>query len=390
MKRANGTGTIVYWGKNRRRPFSARIVKDWNADTGNAIYQYLTNSKGEKYFKERLEAEEILLNYNKTKDNLDIDKSNYTFKDVYEEYSLKHFPTKEEMELERTTHQKTKGKLGASVTSNLKGAYKRCESLYDKLYKSLKKSDFEEIIINTKGCGTVINSLANLFRKLDNYALENDIIVKGYADLIKVTEDLFVPTQNEGTPYTYKEIEEIWKYQGNIIADITLATIYTGCRIEELLFAKIKDFYIKDGFFIGGLKTTAGKGRIIPIHDDILELFKKYYNKNKDNEFIFTVDNQKIDYSSYFQKQYRQFMNKLKMNHNTHDGRKTLHSELDRLNANKVCVNKIFGHKCGNIGDDAYTKKTLEELKYTINLVNYKAKKGEKITYFSISNHNKN
>lgn len=82
---------------------------------------------------------------------------------------------------------------------------------------------------------------------------------------------------------------------------------------------------------------------------------------------------------------YNNLMNKLQMQHNTHDGRKTLHSELDRLQANKVCINKIFGHKTGNVGDDTYTKKSIEELKETIELVDYRNKKNTKITYLKVS-----
>ncbi len=383
MKRANGTGTIVTLSKNRRKRYCARIVVDWT-DEGKAIYKLLTNDKGEKYFREKIEAEEVLLNYNKAKGNINIDKTDYTFKQVYEEFSNSYFPTKEEIELEKTNHIKTKGKFGISTTNNLRSAYKKCSKLYNKAYKSLRKKDFEEIILNTDGCATVINSLANLFKKMDVYALENDIILKGYAELIKISKDMYIPTKNLSLPYTYKEIEKIWECSGNLIADITLCTIYTGARIEELLFAKIKDFYLADEYFIGGLKTEAGKGRIIPIHKDIFSIFLRYYNLNQNNEFIFTIDNKKIDYNTQFLKQYKDLMNSLNMEHHTHDGRKTLHSELDRLEANKVCVNQIFGHKSGDVGDDVYTKKSLEELKATINLVNYKNKKDEKITYLKL------
>lgn len=380
MKRENGTGTIVNFGKNRRRPYAVRIVIGWT-DEAKAIYKYLTDENGEKYFAKRKQAEEVLYNYNKEKGNINIEKSEYTFKEVYEEYSNKYFPNKEEIKIEKETHQKSKGKFGVSTTNNLKSAYKKCSNLYNKLYKSIKKSDFEEIINNTTGCATVINSLANLFRKLDDYALENDIIVKGYAALLKINDDMYTPVKNDGIPYTYTEIMKISKYRGLLEADITLATIYTGARIEELLFTKISDIYIEDRYFIAGLKTNTGKRRIIPIHSNILPIFKYYYRKNINNEFLFTINDKKVDYNSQFLKLYRNLMKNLNMQHKTHDGRKTLHSELDRLNINKVIINKIFGHKSGNIGDDVYSKKSLEELKEAIEKVDYLSKTNIKLTY---------
>ena len=382
MKRANNTGCVTKLSGNRRNPWYAKVSNGYN-EKGSAIIKILSDDKGQKYFKDRTIPDLLLATWNKEKGNVDIDKTDYTFSQVYEEYKSKYFPTKEEIEFEKRNHQKAKGKLGKSVASNLQSAYNKCTILHNRLQKSLRKDDYMNIILNTVGCGTVIYSLSNLFKKLDNYALEQDIILKGYAALIDITEDLYLPTQNEGVPYSYKEIDIIWNYSGDIIADITLSTIYAGNRIEELLFTKTADVHLDDGYFIAGLKTTSGKRRIIPIHHELLPIFRKYYNP--DNEFLFTINNDKIDYDKQFLPSYNAFMEKLGMEHKTHDGRKTLHSELDRLKANKVCVNKIFGHKSGDIGNDTYSKKGLEELKNTIELVDYRSKVNTKITYLKLS-----
>lgn len=382
MKRANNTGCVTKLSGNRRNPWYAKISIGYN-EKGYAITKILSDEKGQKYFKERTIPDLLLATWNKEKGNVDIDKTDYTFSQVYEEYKNKYFPTKEEIEFEKRNHIKAKGKLGKSVASNLQSAYNKCTVLHNRLQKSLRKDDYMDIILNTVGCGTVIYSLSNLFKKLDNYALEQDIILKGYAALIDITEDLYLPTQNEGVPYSYQEIDTLWNYTGDIIADITLTTIYEGTRIEEILFTKIEDVHINEGYFIAGLKTSSGKRRIIPIHHEMLPIFKKYYNPN--NEFLFTINNDKIDYDKHFLPLYNELMKKLGMKHKTHDGRKTLHSELDRLKANKVCVNKIFGHKSGNIGDDVYSKKGLEELKSTIELVDYRSKINTKITYLKLS-----
>lgn len=228
--------------------------------------------------------------------------------------------------------------------------------------------------------------MPNLFRKLDDYAYDNDIILKKYADSLTITDGMYIPTQNEGEPYSYIEIDLLWQYEGLLEADITLSTIYTGTRIEELLFTKIVDVHLDDGYFIAGLKTNNGKRRIIPIHHELLPIFKYYYTKNKNNEFLFTIDNNKIDYNSQFLKLYNALMDRLNMDHKTHDGRKTLESEFDRVHANKICRDRIIGHKAGNTGDDVYTKKGIEELIETIELVDYRSKIGTKITYLKVSN----
>ena len=41
----------------------------------------------------------------------------------------------------------------------------------------------------------------------------------------------------------------------------------------------------------------------------------------------------------------------------------------------------LMGHQSGNAGNKVYNQKTFEELKATIELINYRKKKHEKITY---------
>lgn len=64
-------------------------------------------------------------------------------------------------------------------------------------------------------------------------------------------------------------------------------------------------------------------------------------------------------------------MNKLNMQHTSHDARHSVVTELDNKNANLKCRNLILGHKSKNIGDEVYNKKTLQDLINTIELIKY-------------------
>ena len=390
MKNANGTGSVKKLSGNRRNPYFAVAPQTYDKETGKPLPpRILSDDKGQKYFPDRKMPEFLRAKWNIENGNVNLDKTDYTFEQVYEEYASKNFPTKAEMDIERKTHQKAKGKLGKSITYNLQSAYKKCEKLYKKPYKSLRLEDYMDVIINTDGCATVIQSLANLFKKLDDYALSQDIILKGYAGQIKITDDLYKPVQNEGTPYTYDEIEQIWEHRGTLVADITLVTIYSGPRIEELLFTKIEDVHLEERYYVAGLKTTSGKRRPIPIHKDILQIIEYYYNINKDNEYLFTINNEKIDYDKQFYPMYCTFMDKLGMTHTSHDGRRTLHSEFARLKGtgiviNQLCVDRIFGHKASNFGDEVYSKTSLEELRQTIDKIDFRNNKNTKLTYLRV------
>lgn len=67
-------------------------------------------------------------------------------------------------------------------------------------------------------------------------------------------------------------------------------------------------------------------------------------------------------------------MNQLNMDHISHEARLTGRSELDRKGANKICIDRILGHKSQGIGEQKYTDKTIEELIETIELITYNIK----------------
>lgn len=310
------------------------------------------------------------------------DKTHYTFKQLYEEWKDIFIPTKEERLRMRKTHETIKGKLGLSNSMGLISAVKKFEALWDREYASITKNEFQQIIYNTEGKKTKIVDMRNLIIKLDKYALGEDIITRGYGSLLELEYEI---SEIRRTPYSYELIEKIWQYQGELIADIQLILLYTGMRIEELLIIKKENINLKEGYLVGGLKTNAGKNRIIPLHHEILPIIKSYYNKT--DNYLFTIKKgTRLLYDNY-RLMFIQFMEKLnESQHTTHETRYTFRSELGRLCANERCIDLIMGHKNGNIGNTVYNQKTFEELKATVEMINYRSKKNCKITYFKAVN----
>ena len=375
MKRANGTGTIVKLSGTRRKPWCAKV-------TEGSIQKIICNEKGEKYFAERWQAEETLLWWNKNHNNINTDKLSYTFKQLFDEWSSLYIPSKAERKRMRETHETVKGKLGLSNSMGLLAAYQKFKPLWNKRYNSLKKMNFQKIVNATQGKKTKLVDMRNLIIKLDEYALGEDIIVRGYGSLLELE---YETSNNERVPYSYKTIEKIWQCKGKLIADIQLILLYTGMRIEELLIVKNEDINFDEEYLICGLKTRAGKNRIIPIHHEILSIVEKYYNK--DNKYLFTmVHGSRLNYDRY-RLMYIEFMNSLNLekDYTTHETRYTFRSELDRLGADDRCMDLLMGHQNGNTGNKVYNKKTIEELRATVELIDYRKKKNEKVTYFKLA-----
>lgn len=106
MKRANGTGCVTKLSGTRREPWYAKVPIGVD-DQGRVIQKILSDDTGKKYFADRTIPDLLLANWNKEKGNININKADYTFSEVYAEYSKANFPTKEEARLEKQTHKKT-------------------------------------------------------------------------------------------------------------------------------------------------------------------------------------------------------------------------------------------------------------------------------------------
>lgn len=64
------------------------------------------------------------------------------------------------------------------------------------------------------------------------------------------------------------------------------------------------------------------------------------------------------------------------MEHIPHECRHTFRSRMDSAGANKVCIDRIMGHKSEGVGERIYTHKTIQELKKAVRMLPGRPGKG--------------
>ena len=147
--------------------------------------------------------------------------------------------------------------------------------------------------------------------------------------------------------------------------DTILIMIYTGFRIGELLEIKNSDIDLENRIVKGGLKTEAGKDRLVPIHSKILELVKNRMDNN--NEYlIVNFKGEQMKYDNYYREKFKPIMEELGMKHKPHDTRHTFATLLSNVDANKTSVKKLIGHNSYTTTEKFYTHKDIEELRKAV------------------------
>ena len=203
-----------------------------------------------------------------------------------------------------------------------------------------------------------------LLHQLFDIAIELDIIQKNYAEFVKIGER---PQSNIHKSFSKMEITTLFNSVfSEPWADTVLIMIYSGLRPSELLSVRTKNVFLNEAYMIGGLKTKAGKERIIPLNNKVLPFVRKRYNP--DNTFLIEDNGQPISYGKY-KLMFKQLMEALSMKHLPHDGRHTFASLADTAGMNKIAIKKIMGHASNDITEKVYTHKEVSELLANVNMI---------------------
>lgn len=348
IKNPNGYGSVVKLSGNRRKPFEVRVNTRMD-ERYYPVYDVLGR------FPTREEGMIALAEYNKNP--YSISDREMTFSQLYEKFY------KNKYEYSGKTYSK-------SSMDCTRSAYNYCSTLHDLTYSKLRADDFRSVLgqINSKGkklSHALQEHIKNLFTQMDRYALQNDVIEKGYASFASIT---VAEDDTPGVPFTTDELQLLWDNKNFPWVDSILIYIYSGWRISELILMPTADINLQEGTFKGGLKTAAGKNRIVPIHSKIRDFVE--YRLDANHGTLFAVNGQPITAGTYTNL-FKKTLKAIGINtyHTPHDCRHTFTSLLDSAGVNQVCIDRLIGHASGSLTTRTYTHKTLTELKQAIEMI---------------------
>lgn len=335
MRLPNGFGSVHKLPGNRRKPYRARVTVGWKITNENyKVQKYKTIG----YFKTKEDGLVALSNFYDSPYNLDA--KNITFEMVYNLWSREHYK-----------------KITASTKRMWCAAYKHSKNLYKLKFKNIKIFDLENTIKNENVGNATKLRMKGLYNMLYKYAIKQEITDKNYAVFCEVEKAEKKIIRNI---FTKEEIQILWENINLEFVNMILVSVYSGLRPSELVDIKISNINIKEKVMIGGLKTTAGINRKIPIHEEIYPIITKLYNKQK--MYLFQKENgEKMSYDDY-RNRFNKIMKKLKMEHKPHDTRHTFITFAKRSNINEYLIKLIVGHKIQDITEGVYTHREETEL----------------------------
>ncbi|HHX68762.1 MAG: tyrosine-type recombinase/integrase [Miniphocaeibacter sp.] len=123
----------------------------------------------------------------------------------------------------------------------------------------------------------------------------------------------------------------------------------------------------ENGIFRHGIKTDAGKDRVLPIHPRIMPFFKERMKSKSEYIFPFPKQIRKMSVDYYRKYIYYKLLEELGIQKlSPHQCRHTFSSLLNRNVSNKEYISRLMGHTDYSLTANVYTHTEIEELKKAI------------------------
>lgn len=369
MKLPNGYGSVTKLSGNRRKPYLARVTLGWITDeqTGKTVQNRVPLGT----FKTKKEALQALAEYGANP--YDIQNAAMTLAELYDKWTAAYFPTLE----------------SESSCRTIKSAWSYCHAIAGMRVKDLRARHIKGImedgyIIPSRGANKGEKVLASagtksriksMFNLMLDYALEYELVDKNYARTFELSDDIIKEKEEAKRGHIIfqdSEMQTLWDNVGKFrFVDWVLIQCYMGWRPQELAILELEDVHLDERYIVGGMKTQAGRHRMVPIHPKIFDLVKKNYGQALElgsHRLFNDPDSPKggmaITYDKYagrFDKVIAAL--KLRDDHRPHDPRMTFITMAKKAEVDEYTIKKLVGHRITDITEVAYTDRDLEWLR---------------------------
>lgn len=338
MKHPNGFGTVYKLHGQRRKPFAVCVTVGKKPD-GRMIRKYIG------YYATRREALSALASFN---DNpFDASARDITMSALWERW---------------TEYRIGRGK---SVPDNYTAAFRHCAALHNKRFVDITTAQIQATVDAIAHKPHTAVYVRMIFGLLYKYARLINLTTVNKAQGIEVPR---LPKSTKHRPFSDEELAALWKQSSDYGAQLALVYCYTGLRPSELIEIRRENVHLAERYMIGGMKTEAGRNRIIPIAEKIVPIIQEFLSRP--SEWLLTApDGTHPPNRQYVIKHYwNKSASPIVRAHLPHDGRHTCETLLDNARIAKRTIQLIIGHAGGDV-DALYTHKTQTQLIAAINQI---------------------
>lgn len=363
IKRENGTGSVYKRSDLTNRPYLAVTP------TKEGIKPEIIG-----YFATAQEAKDALHEYKKNP----VTGLNITLKNIYDDWLP--IGTKDKSKQLVDSYRAAFNKLFFLWDLKFREiGYINVQNILESLQKPHVKRDKKGVAVLKDGSPVILppssysslHDVKVLCGLLCKFAIKNKIIRENWATLLDL------PKRSSSVKDCFNDLERkkienaaFGKRKSKKVpfADCILFMIYTGLRITE--FLNLTKFSVRESngnyALYGGIKTDAGKNKVVPVHHKIVPILKEWIAKG--GQTIFCKDDGSPYRSEYFrEKCYYPALEQMGIRKlSPHATRRTCATMMSAAGVQEEDFIAIMGHTDFSVDIDSYIFQTAEKLQPAI------------------------
>lgn len=380
-ERGNGQGSVTTLKDSKgKKKYQVRVTVGSKFDVEKERVIYTSKSLG--VFKTKAEAEAVLAEYNSSP--YDLTTKITTVGELYDYWSVKYFE-----------------KIAPSAKRSVESAWAYCESIKNLKLKKLGSSHIRDVMENEtreviRGSKKEVRHTSTntklRIKSIFNLMLDEAVGLKLVTN--NVARSFDVKDMRKEADYQKKkklsfsneELELLWKNLDYRFVDMVLIGVYSGFRPSELCNIEVKNVDLENNTIVEGMKTEAGRDRVVPIHPLIKPLVEKRYNKaielNSNWLFndIYSPTSKHVTYDK-FRHRFTEIMRYLGIQNKTgHCIRVTFITMAYTAGLPEYAIKRIVGHSLkANVTDSVYNFVTTDQLyQFMCQIPQYMSKEAQK------------
>ena len=226
-------------------------------------------------------------------------------------------------------------------------AYKRLEELHDRDVAGIRFFEMQDIVEDLPGAFYPKRDAKTVLQKLFDLAVINEIVPPAKAQLVGYLELPSKPltAQDARTPEEMRLIWEDWN-AGHPISGYALIMAYAGLRTGELTAIDKSAVDLSARRIVGGIKTSAGRNREIPIASAILPVLEVLLPAARYGLCQYSLDTLYSEFALMVQRTGIRQLRPYCQRHTCYTRLMEVQPEIPR-----AVINSIIGHSNGAIGD---------------------------------------
>lgn len=213
---------------------------------------------------------------------------------------------------------------------------------------------------------SAMQKIKALLTQMYKYCMANNIVNQNYAELVRIPKDAQEGTQRALTDLEFAKLEK--NYENVPGGEACYVLCYTGWRVTEFCQLTRFSYDTKEKTLRGGIKTTAGKDRVVPVHPKIQHIVEKWY-KGCNGPLYPRPDGKAYDKDTFRDDVWNPCMAALGLPDDLtpHSARHTYGTKLSAAGARPEDIKELMGHSDYSVTANTYINQDIAPLRRAVN-----------------------